>query len=544
MDFRCGAQDRQFALRFFAVGEVRGNQRPWRGEFAREQRHAGRFVQLEVGGFDADRGQQFGHHHLVHVGILAQVDRGEVEAEHAQRALQRLEPRRGERRGAVAGERVGDHLQVGGERRFVGIGLSRAMRFARRDKAGARVGGRGQPGIDAGERLAVGLVLAVLGGVARRMREPQQRRRRLHQALRHGEFRAHRVHLFQVVRESGARLPFHRFAQHLGGDERIAVAVAADPGTHPQQHRQGAPAKLRFHFLVQTRYLDQERQAVERQRILDFIDDAQPGEPDHRRLPEGQDARLQPRFDARAHGGAQARVFELRQGGGDAAFAVEDALALDFGRMRGEHRHDQRAREPGVQLGLARAAGAHARQRIGETARLGRRALAFALQHQPVGLAVFGDVQQMQEVAEGAHHVQGLVAAEGIELRFQPGARRPGFAALGATKSDRLLADVLDALVAVNADLVAQYLAQHAPEVPRLLPQMGACVHASYFNAVRSCVKTLGVAAAISPFSSHPVSPLRSPTRPPASCTISAPAAMSQGDRPISQNASRRPAAT
>ena len=344
VDLRRGAQDRQLALRLLAVGEVQGNQRARRGEFALEQCHARRLVQRQVIGFHADCGKQFRHHRFVHVGVLAQVDGGEMKTEHAQGPLQRLQAHGGELRRAVAGKRIGDDLQVGGERGFIGIGFDGAVRFARRHEAGARTGGCRQPGVNAGERLPVGLVLAVRRGVAGGAREPQQRRRGFHQAQRQGEFGAQRVRLLQVVGEGGARLALHRFAQHFGGDEGIAVAVPADPGAHAQQDRQRPAAERAFHLPVQPRNFGKERQAVEGQRVLDFVDDAQARQADHRRLPEREHARVQPRLDARALAGGQPVAFQFRQGGGDVAFAAEDALPLHLGRMRGEDRHHHGAR--------------------------------------------------------------------------------------------------------------------------------------------------------------------------------------------------------
>src|ERR1041384_726429 len=58
------------------------------------------------------------------------------------------------------------------------------------------------------------------------------------------------------------------------------------------------------------------------------------------------------------------------------------------------------------------------------------------------------------------------------------------------------------------------------------------------------CAKIFGLPQTMRPESRKPESPRKSPTRPPASCTSSAPAAMSQGERPISQNPSSLPAAT
>ncbi len=69
-----------------------------------------------VVGLDARHRQQLGDHRLVLVGALAQVDRGQVEAEHLHRADQRLQPRADQRlrSGAACSEAL-DDAQVGQE---------------------------------------------------------------------------------------------------------------------------------------------------------------------------------------------------------------------------------------------------------------------------------------------------------------------------------------------------------------------------------------------------------------------------------------------
>jgi hypothetical protein len=74
-------------------------------------------------------------------------------------------------------------------------------------------------------------------------------------------------------------------------------------------------------------------------------------------------------------------------------------------------------------------------------------------------LLVLGDVEKVREVAERAHEVQRLLGVEGIQFPLELGARR-----FLAVKGDRLLADALDALERLVADLLADHLAEKAAE--------------------------------------------------------------------------------
>jgi hypothetical protein len=74
---------------------------------------------------------------------------------------------------------------------------------------------------------------------------------------------------------------------------------------------------------------------------------------------------------------------------------------------------------------------------------------------------VFGDVRQVREVAEGAHHVDGLVAGQGIERGLQLAA---GGVVFVAAEADRALADRLDQVEHGLALLGAHGVAEHAAE--------------------------------------------------------------------------------
>jgi hypothetical protein len=74
-------EDRQLAARLVRVVDAGRRQRPRRGELVEQQRDAGVLVQRQVVDAGARDRQQFGHGALMHVGVLPQVERRQVEAE-------------------------------------------------------------------------------------------------------------------------------------------------------------------------------------------------------------------------------------------------------------------------------------------------------------------------------------------------------------------------------------------------------------------------------------------------------------------------------
>ena len=83
-----GAHDRQLARGLVRIGHERRGERPRRGEFRQQQADALVFAQREVVGARLRRFEQFADDALVHVRVLAQVDRREMKAEHIDGAAQ------------------------------------------------------------------------------------------------------------------------------------------------------------------------------------------------------------------------------------------------------------------------------------------------------------------------------------------------------------------------------------------------------------------------------------------------------------------------
>jgi len=149
-------------------------------------------------------------------------------------------------------------------------------------------------------------------------------------------------------------------------------------------------------------------------------------------------------------------ALRLREQARDLALRVEDALALHFGRMRGEHGRDVRAREPLHQRLTADVA--HFIEGVRKAARPARRAGLRVRAPAAVLVLVLGDIQEMREEAEGAHHVHRLVEIERVQELVE--LRRAG---VFAPEGDGGLADPLDAIECFLTRLRANHLAEQPP---------------------------------------------------------------------------------
>ncbi len=103
-------------------------------------------------------GKQFGNAAGVYVRILTQGDRCQVEAEDLHGAQQAAQAATGKECAAIGFEGLGQHLEI------VAQGLSRGIRLGLGNGVTVRLevvemlGRRRQPGVDAGQRLAVGFI--------------------------------------------------------------------------------------------------------------------------------------------------------------------------------------------------------------------------------------------------------------------------------------------------------------------------------------------------------------------------------------------------
>jgi hypothetical protein len=411
----------------------------------------------------------------VHVRVLPQVHGREVEAEHLHGAPQVAQPATGEQRGIVGGERAVDHVEVGRELGDARIGGRLADRVAHRFEVIEFARRRGHAGIQAGERAAVGLVGALRVPVGRALGEREQLGGRLDHGRRARQVGAELVQLLQVPGEDPRRLHAQRAPEHLGRHERVAVAVAADPGAHAQERRRlgdGAralPARERvLERGIQARQLVQEGLVVVGDAVRHLVDHREPLAAQHARLPQREHVAAHRLVVGLALLGREAHAVALLEQRGDASLGVEHDAPLHLGGMRREHRHDQRLPEEPGQCVRPDPGGGDAVHRVGEAA-LARRGPADQVCARASDVVqVLGDVGEVREVAEGAHHDHGVVGAEPVEDGLQLG---PRLGVVVAVEGDRAATDALDEVEGVRALLLAHGVAEQAAEQADVLAQ-------------------------------------------------------------------------
>ena len=424
------------------------------GQLADQQGPAGALVQGLVVGGHPGLGQQLGHHPGVDRRVLPHVEGGQVEAETVHRPDQIGQGPAGKGL-AVMGEEGIQHgpqvgLQLGGA--FIGLGRS-GRRPRRRLTSEGGIGG-GQPGVDAGQGLAIGLVGAMGRGIVRGGRQVPERRTDSRQTGGDGKLGAQPMDGFQVEVERRLGLAPQGRAHDLRGDIGIAVPVAADPGADGEEARRRlaqylAPAGVE-------RGQGGEETALEiGDRVVDLVGDIDPHRAQQPGAPEDRHLAQQGLFDGRPLRLAGRRIVS-RQGGGDGHLAVEDALAAHLTGMGGDHRRHEGPIQQVADRGGFDALGVQGSDRAGQTVRP-RIAAAIALN------LVFGDVGDLQEAGERVGEADGVGEAEARQApRHLIGRPRAGL----AMKGHRGAADVLDlvehSLAVFGADHIAQHPAQEA----------------------------------------------------------------------------------
>ncbi len=228
---------------------------------------------------------------------------------------------------------------------------------------------------------------------------------------------------------------------------------------------------LRGEREVKLRHLGQERVPVVRETVLDLVLDLELDEADHRRLPERQHLPVEAGLELGGFVGRERDAIAPLQEPRDLALAVEDALALHFGRVCRQHRAHERVAEPRRDPLPVDALPRHAVERVRDAAPLRRRAGERVAPPAPVLVDVLGDVDEMREIAERADDVERLrdrqVVHQCIELALDAGrvvlARTP--------EAHGRLPDRLDPRIAGFAGLRPQHVAQQAAEQARVLAQ-------------------------------------------------------------------------
>ena len=403
----------------------------------------------------------------MHFGILAEVDRRQMEAEDLDAAQQTAQPAAGQAGAAVQFQRIGQHLEVGAQGIRRGIGFGAADLVTQRLDLVEGAGGRGETGVDAGQGAAVGLVGALRRVVGRVFGQGQQFRRDLDQQVGERQFAAQFVDFGEIVVERGGRLQAQRFAQDLGGDEGVAVAVAADPAADAKEGRQ-RPGFFRVALVQLLRDLDVEARQLGEEgflevgdAVLDLVEHLEAHRAQHPRLPQGQDGVGQRQVVVGRFIRRHPQAFALVEQAGNVAVIADQALALDFGRVGGEHRGDQGVGEE-IGDGIRRDGCGSQRIEGKNQAAFARRRAGQVVSAAPADVVlVLGDVGQLQEVAEGADDGLGGVARQRVE---QAGQFIAGGRIAVAGEAYGGLSDALDNLKDCLAFLFADRIAEDAAE--------------------------------------------------------------------------------
>ena len=288
------------------------------------------------------------------------------------------------------------------------------------------------------------------------------------------------MHLVEIVRDHQAGAAGEGVFEGLGIDERIAVAVAADPAADTKNgfhfrplRRWQQPRQRLFHVFIEAGQFAQEGVAEKRLAVLDFVDDAQAGQTQHAGLPQGEDPGAQ-RFEIGVgFAGREGRARLHGDQACDIKFSIENALALDFCGMRGQDRGQVRLLEK-VAHPLGRDlrggdtlegefdrpfAGGLAGQRVGALA--------------AIGMDILGDVRQMREIGKRAHHRDSAIARQGVEAFDELVAR---LRVAVAAKPHRELTHGFNGFKGIAAFLLPDGFAEQAAEQANVFTQRAVVI--------------------------------------------------------------------
>ena len=296
-----------------------------------------------------------------------------------------------------------------------------------------------------------------------------------HDAAIERQLGAQQVQFVEVETQRPLALHGERLARHVGRDEGIAVAVAADPASHAQEGRHvevlpgrvdGAEAILEVG--VEDRQRVQERMVVVGKTVGDLVDDPEARAAYQVGLPQGEHGAAQSPAVGRQLFRRELDAVALVEQPGDLHLTVDRALAPDLGRMRRQDRAAESVGEERLQLLPGKPDAAGTIERVGHRA-LPRRRLGHGVGTGAADVVlVLGEVGEVREIAERPDDTQRLTCRQAAHDRLQLLA---GGLVGVAVELDSGAPYVLDQLEHRIALLGAHRVAQDAPEQPYVVAQ-------------------------------------------------------------------------
>ena len=475
MSRRRHVQDLQLGGRFRRIGKMRRDQGSRIADLGQEERNARMLGQLPVARAGAGGIEQLVHDPLVHVGILPQVDRREVEAEYAHGAAQSAQPSLRQVARTICRQRIVNRLEIGAQLGGGGVGGRVADRMPQRLDLIERPGGRRQACIHAGDRPPIRLVLALIGAVRRLLRQRTQPVRDPDHAAIERQISAQLMQLIEVEPQHASALPPQRLAQGFGRHERIAVAIAADPAADAEERldldavpRRVDAAEVILEIGIEARQLAKESVVVVGEAVDHFIDHPQPRAAQDAGLPQGQDGAAQGLVvGCELFRGERAAVALVEQPR-DLHLAVDRAATADLRRMGGQDRGALGRRKECLQLPARQPGCAGARQGMRHRA-FARRGVGHGMRPGPADVVlVFGDIGEMREIPERPDDADRLLGRQAADraLQLLPG----GFVRVAMEAKCRLT-ERLDDVERLRALLEADRVPENAPEQTDVLAQ-------------------------------------------------------------------------
>ena len=224
------------------------------------------------------------------------------------------------------------------------IGLDGRHRLPQRGGTGQLLEGCREAPVDPDDGAAIGHILSMRVRIARPIGQRSERVRAADEQLRHRELRSQFMRLRQIVPQRDLALLPECLLQRPGIDVGIAVAIAADPGAHTKERRDGLALAEFLEFGVEAGYLAKKGCVVVAQRVLDLVADRQAGKSQQPGLPHLHHARLQQRLIVVPLAIAP-QMLPFAQEPRNRVLSIKQGLSPCFGRMGREHRRDDALRE-------------------------------------------------------------------------------------------------------------------------------------------------------------------------------------------------------